>query len=557
MPRISVKKDLIYSELGIKYTDDEFNDMLFDFGLEIDETEENNFIIEIPANRYDLCSVNGLLRSLKSYLEIEEYKELELINSEHKVFVENQPRYVACGIIEGIDFNQDIYEDFINYQEILHKTFCRNRSLAAIGTHDLDKIKFPVYFKSSHKNDFKFQILNNDKCMDGNEIEEHFKDDKKFSKYFKYLEEKPALFFDENNNILSYPPIINSNHSKISLQTKNIFVEVTGHNEKRVNESLYLILDSFRGTKTYKVEVNNIYTPVLRHKEMTITKEEVLKEIGIKMDGKEIEKHLRKMMYKIKDDVHNDIKNLEISSVGDTKENYNNQEIAFSIPEVRFDIMHKCDVIEDICVSYGFNNFNRSPPMFFTPGKELKINKICKKIRQEIANCGFLEALTLSLISNDENKLTGEDYVKVSNYQSLENESIKSSLLLTLLKTLSANQHFPAPIKIFEIGDIVLLDSQFDVLARNERRLSGLIASNTGGLEEIQGLITFLFKKLKNKVKFEEKNLKMYLSKRCGDIIVDDTKVGEFGIVCPKIIRFYNIPYVVSAFEINLEKVIQ
>lgn len=72
MPTINIKRDLLFKELGKSYTDDEFQALCFEFGLELDEvttekqmltkeqgavaatenaSEEIIYRIDIPANR--------------------------------------------------------------------------------------------------------------------------------------------------------------------------------------------------------------------------------------------------------------------------------------------------------------------------------------------------------------------------------------------------------------------------------------------------------------------------------------------------------------------------
>lgn len=53
-------------------SNEELEKTAFDFGLEIEEDNNNseNSKVEIPANRYDLLSVEGLSCALKSYLKI-------------------------------------------------------------------------------------------------------------------------------------------------------------------------------------------------------------------------------------------------------------------------------------------------------------------------------------------------------------------------------------------------------------------------------------------------------------------------------------------------------
>uniref|UniRef100_T1GV78 Phenylalanine--tRNA ligase beta subunit B1 domain-containing protein n=1 Tax=Megaselia scalaris TaxID=36166 RepID=T1GV78_MEGSC len=90
MPTIGIKRDLLFEALGKKYTDDEFQKLCFEFGLELDEvttekqmltkeqgdvaaaqdaSEEVIYRIDIPANRYDLLCLEGLVNGLLVFLE--------------------------------------------------------------------------------------------------------------------------------------------------------------------------------------------------------------------------------------------------------------------------------------------------------------------------------------------------------------------------------------------------------------------------------------------------------------------------------------------------------
>jgi len=54
--------------------------------------------------------------------------------------------------------------------------------------------------------------------------------DNKLKKYLHILEDKPKypVFYDAKKTVLSLPPIINSEATKISMDTKNVLIEVTG-----------------------------------------------------------------------------------------------------------------------------------------------------------------------------------------------------------------------------------------------------------------------------------------------------------------------------------------
>jgi len=58
MPTVGLKRDALFAGLGRSYTEDEFNDLCFDFGLELDEvTSEKEMISkEQGSDRHVLLS---------------------------------------------------------------------------------------------------------------------------------------------------------------------------------------------------------------------------------------------------------------------------------------------------------------------------------------------------------------------------------------------------------------------------------------------------------------------------------------------------------------------
>ena len=53
------------------------------------------------------------------------------------------------------------------------------------------------------------------------------------------------MILDSNNVVLSLPPIINGDHSKMSHQTKNILIEVTATDHHRAQNTLLCIVNGF------------------------------------------------------------------------------------------------------------------------------------------------------------------------------------------------------------------------------------------------------------------------------------------------------------------------
>lgn len=70
-----------------------------------------------------------------------------------------------------------------------------------------------------------------------------------------------------------------------------------------------------------------------------------------------------------------------------------------TIPPTRHDVIHACDIYEDVAIAYGYNNIKRTIPNTNTIGQQLDINKLTELLRSPIAECEFTEALTFSLVS--------------------------------------------------------------------------------------------------------------------------------------------------------------
>ena len=67
------------------------------------------------------------------------------------------------------------------------------------------------------------------------------------------------------------------------------------------------------------------------------------------------------------------------------------QVVSAKIPITRSDILHACDVAEDVAIAYGFNNVPKRVPGTCTTGKEQPINLLTDLLRPEMAAAGFTE----------------------------------------------------------------------------------------------------------------------------------------------------------------------
>lgn len=581
MPSITLKKDLLFSALDLHMNDEDFAEMLFDFGLELDEIlhEDNitSYKIDIPANRYDLLCLEGMVMALRSYKLCEEYEEpvesvfkarsvgckktadykfnaydIDLMQQNTNSVIHQNGKYrkfIACAIIKGINFDQNMYDSFIEYQDKLHLSIGRNRSIVAIGTHNTDKIQFPVFYKNLKKEEIKFQPLNQDRCMTGDEIFDLYGKDTKMKQYCKLFPDEYPCFIDANGNVLSLPPLINSDNSKIAPDTQDIFVEVTGTDEHKVNVVLKMILYNFRGKSFSKINIlrdyeaserkcidicqcegiNNYTTPVFMDKTYKLSLMQVNKDLGLNLNQDELYKILIRMMHSVV--IHGN-------------------EIIVRPSDVRSDVIHYVDLLEDIAIAYGYNNFTRTQPNLCVVGLEDPFIKFCDRVRSEMARACYNELLTLSLLSKSQN-INKEKFVSLTNPKSSECEVVRNSLLPGVLKAIHANQHVGGTIKVFEVSDVVIINSEDE--PENKKNLCVCFASKTDGLDNVLGLCFLLVSKLGMSVQYRERGFDLYFKKRSAEILIDGVVVGTVGVINPVVCNEFRIPFAISSAEINLD----
>jgi len=245
------------------------------------------------------------------------------------------------------------------------------------------------------------------------------------------------------------------------------------------------------------------------------------------------------------------------------------------IPPTRSDVLHACDIAEDVAIAYGYNNIKQTIPKASTMGKGQPINHFGDLVREEIARMGFSEVLTWILCSHDDNfknvrrEDNGNCAAIVANPSSIDVQVARSSLLPGVLKALGANKDAPLPVKLFEVGDVVVIDENADVGARNSRRLLALHSAQTSGLESIHGVLDRVMQVTGAAGSFEPgpenagyeliqtRNEPTFFPGRQATIVRDGKEIGVFGIVHPDVLKEFDIVNPVSVLELELEPLLE
>ena len=169
-----------------------------------------------------------------------------------------------------------------------------------------------------------------------------------------------------------------------------------------------------------------------------------------------------------------------------------------TIPITRADILHECDLAEDIAIAYGYNNIHEQIPQAFTVGSQQTINQMSDLIRSEMAQAGYKESLNFVLCSQAEvttellKKPEEIPFVKTANPKTSEFQVGRTTLITGLLKSLAANKSNRLPLDLFEVGDVVF-KFENEVGAKNERRLAACHSDTDSSGFEVFFLFFFFF----------------------------------------------------------------
>lgn len=545
MVSLEINKTTLLKLIGKELTDEELIDILFNFKCEATIVGDS-INCEITPDRLDLFSVEGIARAIKQFLEIEPgLQKIPIMPSTETIYVKNVKArpHIRAAIIRNMIFDEAFILDLMQIQEKLHATIGRDRKKVAIGIHDISKVQGPFTYKEVFPNEIRFMPLDMKKEMNLKEILEEHPKGKKYANLLKDFNMYPILL-DAKERVLSFPPIINGELTRVSLETKDILIDVTGTDEKAVENTLNIIVSmlSFRGGIVEAVKISSDdFTkefPSFEPKLIKIKKELPEMILGTKLNLDDIPIFLERMGY-------------DAAIVGDS--------IEIFIPAYRVDVFSEMDIIEDIAIAYGYNNIIPELPKLATKGEFSKKEKISKKIRTVMIGFGAQE--TLNFILTNENDcytkmhVVPENYIKIKNPVSSEFNICRTWILPSLMKILSLNKHRSYPQKIFEVSDCIVPDNTQETKARNSRKLGFVVCHETANLTEMKSYVEAFLSAFKIKyeiIKFEHPS---FIPTRVGAIICNGENVGFFGEIHPKVLEKWELDKPVIAMEIDLDKI--
>jgi phenylalanyl-tRNA synthetase beta chain len=217
---------------------------------------------------------------------------------------------------------------------------------------------------------------------------------------------------------------------------------------------------------------------------------------------------------------------------------------------VRMDLIHPHDVIEDIAIGYGYENFGKVLPRTQTIGSERPIERAADLVRQLMVGYGFWEATTLTLTSKDDQfrhmRVHDEEVVEVLNPVSEDHTCLRLRLTPSLLAVLRKSKHRDLPQRIFEVGDVV-------VESKRRKNLAVMAIHSKAGFTEMKSVVEGVMRDLSVKFDLEPLESGMYIQGRGASVVVNGKCVGSFGELHPEVITAFELGYPVISFEVNLD----
>ncbi len=541
MPTITLNKKIFENLVGKKMSLDQLKDRISFLGTDLEKIEGNEIIVEIFPNRPDMLSEHGFARAFSSFVGKKTgLRKYHAKKSNYKVIVDksvSQIRpFTACAVVKGMKFDDNRIKEVIQIQEKLHVTYGRNRKKVAIGIYPMEKIKFPIKFEARKSDEARFKPLESREIMTAKQILMRHPTGRE---YAHLLEGKSLfpVFVDAKRDILSMPPIINSDETgKITPSTKDVFIECSGFDFNVLSKCLNIIVTALAdmGGQIFEIELNysgkKIKTPELNPMEMKLNVEYVNKVLGLDLKDTDIRRYLARMGY-----------------------DYNTGKVL--IPSYRADVLHPIDLVEDIAIAYGYDRFKEEIPNVATVAQENEFEIFKKKIVQILVGLGFLETNTYNLTNKE--SLTAQmgvniDYIELANANNRDFNVLRSWMLPSLLHVLKNNKHHEFPQKIFEIGTIFKRDPKEETGVKEMERLAVVISNSKADYTEIRQVIDSIFKSLDVGYSISEIDHGSFIPGRVARLAVNGRGVAYLGEINPAVLENLTIEMPCAGFELNL-----
>lgn len=572
MPKIEVNEKLFFQMVGQKYDYDTLEKKLTCGKAELDEkpdmsVPEDQRVIKIElndTNRPDLWSTNGVARQLRLHgggktVDYSKFlsREGDLKDSRNlTVTVDPELKdirpYMVAFMIEGKAIDEPMLLDIIQTQEKLAWNFGRKRKSLSMGLYRASQIKWPVHYKAVDPDNTSFIPLTFEKPLTCRQILTEHPKGKDYGWILENFKKFPLLT-DDAGEVMSMAPVINSaTLGAVQVGDKDLMVELTGDNMANLLLAANIVACDFAdcGYTIHPIRVDHPYD--------TGFGKSVCAPFYFQQPAKAVLKNVNKLLGSdfSKEQV---VKALEVmGNKVEAKDADGDVEFTVYPAPYRNDFLHEVDIIEDVMIGIGLDNFKPAKPNDFTIGRLMPLTLFYRQAKNIMVGLGYQEMIFNYLGSKkDYIERMGIDdskIIEVANPMSENYQFVRPSIIPSLLRAESGSANAIFPHKIFEIGKVAYLCDEENSGTRTRQSLGFMTASSNANFNSAASEVSSLLYFLDHEYKVAESDDPRFIPGRQAAIIINGKQAGIFGEIHPQVLENWSITVPCVAGEIDVEE---
>ncbi|MCC7474449.1 MAG: phenylalanine--tRNA ligase subunit beta [Pirellulales bacterium] len=529
--------------------------------------------LDLLADRPDLFDVGGLARALRGTLGIEsglpkyttKGSSLEVHVDKSVTEKDSHRPFIACAVMTLPPVDETSLAAIMKLQENLHWGVGRDRKLASIGVYDFSTITGPINYTTIDPDKDPFVPLGMPgKKMTGRQILESHPKGMAYAELLAQHKRYPVLV-DSKGQVLSMPPIINSEETKVKQGTTRVFIDVTGISRAAVTKSLDTLVCSLAeigGTiETVQVihhdDTTNT-TPDLQPRTAAIELSEAKRWLGLPLDEVSLAASLRRMRFDVGE--RGARSEERVQSKKTSLLTPHSSPLTVSFPAYRTDIRHMVDLFEDVAIGFGYANIEPRLVKSMTVGAPRPEEVLSDRARQVLIGLGFSEIMSLPLTTEEQQferlrMLAPERYPQVANPKLKAYNVVRTHLMGGLMEALRENRRRVMPLRFFEIDNTAGLDEAAITGASEERRVAFVEIGRESGYATARSTVDSLLRELGWQPTYAAIDHPTFVPGRAATLTVAGQEIGILGEVHPEVLTNFGLTYPVAMAEITLQRI--
>lgn len=514
-------------------------------GVEFEGIDSTEMHFQVTANRPDLLDIVGFARALKNFMHKSKKFSYKIKNDAPYLQihvgkeVSNIRPFISGVVAKNINFDEQSLRHLLNFSEKFSDIFGRHREKLAIGMHNLDKIGDVLEYDAFL--DQEFVPLGENKSMLFSKVLETNKKGIEYGNIItchKTQKCYPAL--KDSNGILALIPVINSDRTKITTSTHNMFIDITGNSQYVVGKAADMFAATLidMGADVYQVKVNygkrSSIFPEMKERTIEVPLDQIEEVVGVNIGFNNALSLAEKMGYSA---------------------SYLKKKIMFKVPSYRLDVLTSQDIIEDIAIAYGYDYIRNLPIYSTQTGMLEERTEKNRELSAKMIGLGFSEMMNSYLTSEKENfekmrlDVGQKDYIKLKNSKTSSITMMRTWIMPSLLKNLSLSVHEKMPQKIFEVDVVFKLVSS---MPSEKYHLAVVMADPKANFNDIKSVLESLLGDMPSGCVFRSSSHRSFVEGRLAEIVVGKGVVGFIGELHPEVLSNFGIEEPCLGFEIKI-----